>query len=46
MTLVSESVSVTLTFQEAGAVTVDALVSAPLRLILDRYPREVKVGDA
>lgn len=44
--LVSETVSVTLTFQEAGTVTVDALVSAPLRLTLDRYLRELEEGDA
>lgn len=31
-------VSVTLTFQEAGAVTVDAVVSAPLRLTLRSLP--------
>lgn len=44
--LVSETVSVTLTFQEAGTVTVDAVVSAPLRLTLDRYLREIEEGDA
>lgn len=44
--LVSETVSVTLTFQQAGAVTVDAVVSAPLRLTLDRYLREIEEGDA
>lgn len=44
--LVSETVSVTLTFQQAGALTVDAVVSAPLRLTLDRYLREIEEGDA
>lgn len=43
--LSAEAVSVTFTFESAGAVTVDAVVSAPLRLTLDRYLREVKVGD-
>lgn len=41
---VSETVSVTLAFEKAGEVTVEAVVSAPLRLTLERYLREVKVG--
>ncbi|MDQ3505377.1 MAG: hypothetical protein M3446_06725 [Actinomycetota bacterium] len=44
--LVSETDSVTLTFQQAGGATVDAVVSAPLRLTLDRYLREIEEGDA
>lgn len=44
--LTAETVSVTLTFREAGAVTVDAVVSAPFRLTLDRYLREIEEGDA
>ncbi|WP_448612739.1 hypothetical protein [Modestobacter sp. URMC 112] len=40
----SESLSVTFTFEQAGEVTVDAPVSAPLRLTLDRYLREQAAG--
>ncbi|TFV63963.1 copper chaperone PCu(A)C [Geodermatophilus sp. DF01-2] len=36
----AESMPVTFTFENAGAVTVDAVVSAPLRLTVDRYLRE------
>jgi periplasmic copper chaperone A len=36
----SESLPVTFTFEQAGEVTVDAPVSAPLRLTLDRFLRE------
>jgi copper(I)-binding protein len=36
----SESLEVTFTFEQAGEVTVDAPVSAPLRLTLDRWLRE------
>lgn len=36
----SEFLSVTFTFERAGEVTVDAPVSAPLRLTLDRFLRE------
>lgn len=41
----SESLEVTLTFEEAGEVTVDAPVSAPLRLTLDRFLREQVAED-
>ena len=41
----SESLPVTFTFEEAGEVTVDAPVSAPLRLTLDRWLREQAAGD-
>ncbi|WP_254920330.1 copper chaperone PCu(A)C [Blastococcus mobilis] len=38
--LSSEALPVTFTFERAGEVTVDAPVSAPLRLTLDRFLRE------
>ena len=41
----SESLPVTSTFEEAGEVTVDVPVSAPLRLTLDRFLREQAAGD-
>ncbi|WP_040339644.1 copper chaperone PCu(A)C [Candidatus Blastococcus massiliensis] len=41
----AESLEITFTFQEAGEVTVDAPVSAPLRLTLDRFLREQASGD-
>lgn len=41
----SESLEVTFTFEEAGEVTVEAPVSAPLRLTLDRFLREQLAGD-
>jgi hypothetical protein len=40
-----EFLSVTFTFERAGEVTVDAPVSAPLRLTLDRFLREQILGD-
>lgn len=44
--LSSETISVTLSFQRSGDVTVEAVVSAPLRLTLDRYLREQTTGSA
>lgn len=41
----SESLPVTSSFEEAGEVTVDVPVSAPLRLPLDRFLREQAAGD-
>lgn len=41
----SESLEITFTFEQAGEVTVDAPVSAPLRLTLDRFLREQAAGD-
>lgn len=41
----SESLPITSTLEEAGEVTVDVPVSAPLRLTLDRWLREQAAGD-
>lgn len=43
--LSAETIPVTFTFEEAGSVTVGAVVSAPLRLTLNRFLREDAAGD-
>ncbi|WP_245177072.1 copper chaperone PCu(A)C [Geodermatophilus sp. DF01-2] len=40
----AETIPVTFTFRDAGDVTVDAVVSAPLRRTIDRYLREQEPG--